>query len=173
MENARLITEQREALERQTAVSEILGVVNSSLGDLGPVFDAILEKALALCGGDRGIIRTYDGEAFHTGAMRGVPAEIAELMAAPRRPPFTGMALGRLVAGESVVELEDITNQDGYRAGAPTLRAMVDAGGARTGLWIALRKDEALLGFFWIYRLEVRPFTAIRLHCCRTSPPRR
>ena len=57
-----------------------------------------------------------------------------------------------------VVELEDITNQAGYRAGAPTLRAMGDTGGARTGLWIALRKDEALLGYFWIYRLEVRPF---------------
>jgi GAF domain-containing protein len=92
------------------------------------------------------------------GAMRGVPTEIAELMAAPRRPPFTGMALGRLVAGESVVELEDITNQTGYRAGAPTLRAMGDTGGARTGLWVALRGDEALLGLIWMYRLEVRPF---------------
>src|SRR5436190_3887727 len=159
MENARLITETREALEQQTATAEVLGVINSSPGDLTPVFDAMLEKATKLCEASFGIANTYDGDRFHTAALHGVPQPLAELWLSAAPPPRANSPLARIAGGEDVVHLEDFAALPGYLAGEPRPRAMVELGGAHSYVAVALRKDGKLLGTLAAYRQEVRPFT--------------
>jgi GAF domain-containing protein len=157
MENARLITETREALEQQTATAEVLGVINSSPGDLAPVFDAMLEKATRLCEAPFGTLRTWDGERFHFGAVHGDP-QLSDWVR--RRGSFRpdGGPLRRIMEGEQVVQIADASSDSVYST-SPGFREMVEASGMRSGIAIALRKDEALLGSIHVYRQEVRPFS--------------
>jgi GAF domain-containing protein len=158
IENARLLTETREALEQQTATAEVLQVINSSPGDIAPFFDAMLEKAMRLCEAAFGILSTYDGESLRAVASSGVPAAADEFFRKPiKLPPASVTA--RLVRGEAFVQVADIAEDDGYRSDNPLRVALVDLGGARTALAIALHKDDTFLGVLWFYRQEVRPFT--------------
>jgi PAS domain S-box-containing protein len=158
MENARLLTETREALDQQTATAEVLQVINSSPGNLTPVFDAMLEKATYLCEAAFGVLWTYDGEHLHAVAMRGVPSAFADFAREPLRPGLkTG--LGRVVAGEDLIHIADIKAGETYRSGDRLRVATVELAGARTLLLVPLRRDDALLGIFSIYRQEVRPFS--------------
>jgi GAF domain-containing protein len=158
MENARLITETREALEQQTATAEVLGVINSSPGDLAPVFDAILERAMSRCDAAFGFMTIYDGQVFIPCAMRNVPEPLAEYFAKDMDQPQRGDAHWQLLQGTDLVHNIDQKAEDAYRSGNPLRRAVVDLGGTRTALVIALRKDGVLRGTLTLYRQEVRPF---------------
>jgi GAF domain-containing protein len=151
--------ERDEALEQQTATAEVLGVINSSPGDLAPVFDAILDKALDLCDAAFGILLTYDGERFHHSALRSIPAAFVEFMR--ERPPIYGPETGpgRLALGERLVHVHDVTDTDAYRSGDPNRRAIADLAGARTLVTVALRKDGGLVGAIAVFRQEVHPFS--------------
>jgi GAF domain-containing protein len=146
-----------EALAQQTATAEVLQVINSSPGDLAPVFDAMLEKAISLCEAAFGMLRSYDGERFNTLAARGVPEAYAQFLQENRRLPPTGTGLQRLVEGAPFVHSADAMAEEGYSG--PVWRAMVELGRARAVLAVPLHKDDGLVGSITVYRQEARPFS--------------
>jgi PAS domain S-box-containing protein len=158
IENSRLITETQEALEQQTATAEVLQVINSSPGNLTPVFETMLDKAMGLCEAAFGSFATFDGAFFHAVAHRNVATELAEALGEPM-PPTLGGHLMQIADGEAVVAIADFVDAEAYRLGKRWAVALVEKGGARSAVWVALRRDEALLGVLVIYRQEVRPFS--------------
>ena len=158
IENTRLLTELRESLEQQQAIAEVLQVINSSPGDLAPVFDAMLEKAMHLCDSAFGILWMFDQDRLAPTATRGVPAGFTNHQFGT--PPGPGTAAYRFLSGErSVIQNMDLASEDVYRAGDPLRRSLVDLAGARSALHAPLCKDSVVLGVITIYRQEVRPFT--------------
>ena len=162
IENARLMTEAHEFLEQQTATAEVLQVINPSPGDLGPVFDAMLEKATQLCDAAFGQLGVYDGDVLSVGAVRGPPDIVSFLKNRGPVRPIKGhgsSTIERLARGENVIHIADAKDDSAYREGNPNRRDLVDLGGCRTLLSIALHKDLRLVGILEVYRQEVRPFT--------------
>ena len=118
----------------------------------------MLGKAMTLCEAAFGMLWSYDGDCFRMLAHHGLPVALQTFMQRPQRSPPEGSGLRRLLDGEALVQHVDIAAEP-----LPTTRgnraALVELGGARTSLEVALRKDDELLGWFHVYRREVRPFT--------------
>ena len=159
MENARLISETQEALDQQTATTEVLQVINSSPGNLAPVFDTMLEKATRLSDAAFGVMQVYDGAQFRTVATRSMPPALAEFLLHTPRQPTPHSAVSRILEGEDFVHFEDMTCEPAFLSGDPRQQAFVELGGTRTYVAVALRKDDRLLGTIATYRQEVRPFS--------------
>src|SRR5262249_58942238 len=155
MENARLLTGTREALEQQTATAEVLGGINSSPGELKPVFDAMLERATRLCEAEYGVLATYDGDRFIGVAAVGLPMDTARALSRLGHPP-PDTVLGRLERTKQTVQMADISQEPSYAAVFeinPWLRRV------RTALSVPLLKEGELIGAFSMFCEEGRPFT--------------
>ena len=166
IENVRLFDEVQartaelsEALEQQTATSEVLQVISSSPGDLEPVFQAMLANAIRICDAKMGFLFRSEGDAFRTVALYGVPPEHADERR--RNPLFDatpGTAVERVVATKQAVQVADVQAEPAYQMDS-VRRAGLLRGGARTILCVPMLKENELIGGITIYRQEVRPFT--------------
>ena len=151
--------ERDEGLQRETAIAEVFQVIDSSPGDLAPVFEAMLEKAMRLCEGACGHLYSYDGESFHPEVVNAEPHFVDWWRRhGPVKPNNDDAPLGRLAGGERIVKVVDAREERGYRT-IPGFREMVDNSGIRSGVTVALDKDGALRGAITVYRREVKPFT--------------
>ena len=150
---ARAQRERDEALEQQTATSEVLRVISASPGRLEPVFQAMLENATRICGAKFGILFRYEGGLFHPAASLHVPPALADFL---RRQgafaPQAGRLFGQLADTKNVIHIVD-------RATESDLSPSARYGGARSSIAVPMVKENELLGAFFIYRTEVRPFT--------------
>jgi two-component system, NtrC family, sensor kinase len=165
IENVRLFNEVQartrelaESLEQQTATSEVLKIISRSPGELGPVFNAMLENAVRICEAKFGIMFSFSDGAFHAlssygdsrGHSIGQPHVLSEN---PHNP------LSRMAAAKETVHIADLTAEPAYTERNPRVVRLVESAGARTLLDVPMLKDGALIGAFVLYRQEVRPFT--------------
>ncbi|MGC1864928.1 MAG: GAF domain-containing protein, partial [Pseudolabrys sp.] len=155
----RALRERDEALDQQTATAEILQTINESPGDLTPVFDAMVESAMRLCQADYGHVYSYDGKLLHLVAAHGDPRYVNWIKEGGPRAPEGTLTFTRILGGEPLVHLADISKDVSYRTGNQRAKTIVDKFGIHTLLTVPLRKEETLLGGFVLYRLEAKPFS--------------
>ena len=168
IENARLFNELRqrttdlsEALEQQTATSDVLQVISSSPGELEPVFETMLEKAVRICDANFGNIYRWDGETGHLVATYNTPPAFAEHRRRfPHHRPNPKVGIGRMFATKETVRVADVRAEASYiERRDPSYVAAVELGGVRSYIAVPMLKEGELIGGFTLSRREVRPFT--------------
>ncbi|MGA8226800.1 MAG: ATP-binding protein [Xanthobacteraceae bacterium] len=158
-EVARLTRERDEAVEQQTAAFKVLEIINSSAGDLHPVFAAMLENAVRICDAKFGSIYRWDDDALSLVATHNTPPALV----AVRRRVFLNPKLpfGRMAAIKTAVQVADLAAEEAYfDQRDPTMVAAVELGGVRTLLAVPMLKENELIGVISVFRQEVRPFTS-------------
>src|SRR5712691_3473938 len=142
-----------EALEQQTATSEVLQVISGSPDELGPVFNAMLENAVRICEAKFGTLFRFEGDAYRAVALHNAPPKLAaSYQEVGLRRPTPGTIFERMVRTKQVCHTAD------YAAEVVAGNAS-RLGGARSFVCVPMLKDDKLIGAFAIYRQEVRPFT--------------
>src|SRR5450631_133515 len=152
-----LIKELNEAREQRTATAEVLQVINASAGDLTPVFDAMLEKAMRVCQASFGALAVPDGEFARWVALCGITGLYAELITS--KTYRWSVLLGSTLEKPSVIHILDLKDGEAYRRRARSIVEAVELGRVRTWLLVPLLKGNTLLGAFVFYRQEVRAFS--------------
>jgi GAF domain-containing protein len=178
IENVRLFTELQErnraltqahaqvteALEQQTATSEILRVISSSPTDLQPVFSTIVENAARLCDARFTALFRFDGELITVAVQHGsTPEELAVTRAVFPAPATRGTAAGRAILERGVVHIHDIRTDLEYGA-----TAALEALGYRTALAVPMLREGNPIGVLLNWRREVSPFTDTQIELVKT-----
>src|SRR5262249_31343736 len=136
-----------------------LSVISSSPGELGPVFQKMLESATRVCGATFGTMTLHEGGILRHVALYNTPAAFTETwLKTPFRPhPESG--LGCVVRTKQVAHFDDIRTQAAYLDGNPAAGAMADVAGARSLVIVPMLREGGLIGTIGIFRQEIRPFT--------------
>ncbi len=141
-----------EALEQQTATSEVLGVISSSPGELAPVFETMLDNATRICEATQGGLWRVESGALYREAEWHQSAVAAAFTQGFVPPPES--APGRMLAAKATVHIADLMS-----LADPASNTVVTVGGIRTALWVPMMRDQTIVGAFSLGRDEVRPFT--------------
>jgi GAF domain-containing protein len=171
IENVRLFTELgvrnrdlTEALEQQTATSEILQVISSSPTDLQPVFDIIAESAVKLCGAEVGLVTRFDGEWVEVKAVYGSSSAGTDALrrAFPMRSTGVGAA-ARAIRDRAIAHIPDVLADREYG-----IQEAAVAGGFRAVLAVPMLREGRAIGSVGIGRSEAGEFSERQIKLLRT-----
>ena len=165
IENARLLNELRqrttdltEALEQQTATSEVLQVISSSPGDLQPIFTTMLEKAVRICGAKFGTLYLQEDGRLRLVAAHDVPEFLEARGGSPIQPAPDG-GLERVMRTKRTIHILDLAQTQSYAEHHPRMVEAVELAGIRTVVAVPLLKDNSLIGVIAVHRREVSAFS--------------